>query len=64
MEAAFTVAITAASEGQENAFVPEVVRTSPGDLVEAEQAMCGLLEVRLNNFLIAVNFFFTFLPTY
>ncbi|KAL0830572.1 hypothetical protein ABMA28_002724 [Loxostege sticticalis] len=44
MEAAFSVAVTAASEGQENPFEAKVIRTSPGDLLEAEQAMCSLLE--------------------
>ncbi|XP_063826752.1 glutamate receptor ionotropic, kainate 2-like isoform X1 [Ostrinia nubilalis] len=44
MEAAFNVAVAAASEGQENPFEAKVVRTSPGDLLEAEQAMCTLLE--------------------
>lgn len=45
MEAAFSVAVAAASEGQENPFEAKVIRTSPGDLLEAEQAMCSLLEV-------------------
>ncbi|KPJ19820.1 Glutamate receptor, ionotropic kainate 2 [Papilio machaon] len=43
-EAAFNVAIEAASENQENPFVPNVIRTSPGDVVEAETAVCSLLE--------------------
>ncbi|XP_034829301.1 glutamate receptor ionotropic, kainate 2-like [Maniola hyperantus] len=43
-EAAFNVAITAASENEESPFQANVVRTSPGDILEAETAMCTLLE--------------------
>lgn len=45
LEAAFNVAITAASVDQENPFVGNVIRTSPGDIAEAEKALCTLLEV-------------------
>ncbi|KAH9630498.1 hypothetical protein HF086_000711 [Spodoptera exigua] len=44
LEAAFNIALTAASEDQENPFVPSVIRTSPGDILETENAMCKLLE--------------------
>ncbi|KOB77222.1 Ionotropic glutamate receptor, partial [Operophtera brumata] len=44
LEAAFNVAISSASEDQENPFVANVVRTAPGDIAEAEKAMCTLLE--------------------
>ncbi|KPJ04254.1 Glutamate receptor, ionotropic kainate 2 [Papilio xuthus] len=43
-EAAFNVAIEAASENQENPFVSNVIRISPDDVVEAETAVCSLLE--------------------
>ncbi|CAG5028258.1 unnamed protein product [Parnassius apollo] len=43
-EAAFNVAIEMASENQENPFVANVIKTSPGDIVEAENALCSLLE--------------------
>ncbi|CAH2241761.1 jg16325 [Pararge aegeria aegeria] len=43
-EAAFNVAITVASENEESPFEANVVRTSPGDIMEAENAMCTLLE--------------------
>ncbi|XP_023937960.2 glutamate receptor ionotropic, kainate 2-like [Bicyclus anynana] len=43
-EAAFNVAITAASENEESPFAASVVRTPPGDIMEAETAMCTLLE--------------------
>lgn len=45
LEAALNVAISSASEEQENPFVANVVRTAPGDIAEAEKAMCTLLEV-------------------
>lgn len=47
MEAAFSVAVTAASKDQTNPFEAKIIRTSPGDLLEAEQAMCKLLEVMI-----------------
>ncbi|XP_013190560.2 glutamate receptor ionotropic, kainate 2-like [Amyelois transitella] len=43
-EAAFNVAVNTASEGHENPFVAKVSRTSPGDLIEAEDAVCSLFE--------------------
>ncbi|XP_013173425.1 PREDICTED: glutamate receptor ionotropic, kainate 2-like [Papilio xuthus] len=43
-EAAFNVAIEAASENQENPFISNVIRISPDDVVEAETAVCSLLE--------------------
>lgn len=46
-QAAFNIALTRASEGQDNPFVANVVRTSPGDLLEVEQAFCALLEVSI-----------------
>lgn len=45
LEAAFNVALSAASADQESPFVASVLRTSPGDIAEAEKAMCTLLEV-------------------
>lgn len=56
MEAAFIVAIGAASENQENPFLPSVVRTAPGDILEAEKAMCSILEVPINFQKIFINF--------
>lgn len=44
LEAAFAVAINDASKDAENPFVPSVTKTSPGDILEAEKAMCTLLE--------------------
>ncbi|CAH2982565.1 unnamed protein product [Chilo suppressalis] len=44
MEAAFTVAIDAVSTDTDNPFQANVARTSPGDLLESEEAMCSLLE--------------------
>ncbi|XP_013138195.1 PREDICTED: glutamate receptor ionotropic, kainate 2-like [Papilio polytes] len=46
-EAAFNVAIQEASENQDNPFVGNVIRTSPDDAVEAENAICSLLESNL-----------------
>ncbi|XP_026489807.2 glutamate receptor ionotropic, kainate 2-like [Vanessa tameamea] len=43
-EAAFNVAIDAVSQDEENPFVGNVIKTSPGDLLEAENAMCSLME--------------------
>ncbi|CAG9562718.1 unnamed protein product [Danaus chrysippus] len=43
-QATFDVAIEAASENEKNAFVSSVIKTSPGDINEAERAMCSLLE--------------------
>lgn len=48
-EAVFDVAIKSASENQENPFVANVIKTSPGDIVEAENALCSLLEVSNHN---------------
>lgn len=45
LEAAFNIALTAASKDPENPFVANVIRTSPGDILETETAMCTLLEV-------------------
>ncbi|KAJ8723326.1 hypothetical protein PYW08_003238 [Mythimna loreyi] len=44
LEAAFNIALTTASEEQENPFVANVVKTPPGDILEAENAICTLLE--------------------
>ncbi|KAL4716078.1 hypothetical protein ACJJTC_013855 [Scirpophaga incertulas] len=44
MEAAFTVAAAAASDGSETPFETTVVRTAPGDLLETERAMCSIFE--------------------
>ncbi|XP_068617321.1 glutamate receptor ionotropic, kainate 2-like [Battus philenor] len=46
-EAAFKVAVDMMSENQENPFVANVIKTSPGDIIEAENAMCTLLESNL-----------------
>lgn len=64
MEAAFNVAVTAASEGLENPFVPEVVRSSPGDSIEAQQAMCGLLEVPICINLLKISAIHNFIKVY
>lgn len=45
LEAAFNVAIAEVSEGQDNPFLGNVIKTSPGDILEAENAICSLLEV-------------------
>lgn len=47
-EAAFNVAIDTVSENEENKFVANVIKTSPGDILEAENAMCNILEVIRN----------------
>ncbi|XP_030025495.2 glutamate receptor ionotropic, kainate 3 isoform X3 [Manduca sexta] len=44
LESAFKVALAAASEGQDDPFGGTVVKTSPGDILEAESAFCSLLE--------------------
>ncbi|XP_075975529.1 glutamate receptor ionotropic, kainate 2-like [Anticarsia gemmatalis] len=44
LEAAFNVALKAASADPDNPFVASVIQTSPGDILEAEEAMCKLLE--------------------
>ncbi|CAH0586967.1 unnamed protein product [Chrysodeixis includens] len=44
LEAAFNIALTAASDDAENPFVASVVKTAPDDILEAENAMCTLLE--------------------
>ncbi|XP_045449718.1 glutamate receptor ionotropic, kainate 2-like [Melitaea cinxia] len=43
-EAAFNVAIDTVSENEDNKFVANVIKTSPGDILEAENAMCNILE--------------------
>lgn len=45
LEAAFNIALSSASDDAENPFVASVVRTPPGDILDAENAMCTLLEV-------------------
>ncbi|CAK1555309.1 unnamed protein product [Leptosia nina] len=44
LEAAFNLGITDASENEEVTFAGSVIKTSPGDLIEAENAICKLLE--------------------
>lgn len=44
-EAAFNVALKEASEDEDNPFVPNVLRTAPEDILEAENAFCSILEV-------------------
>ncbi|XP_022115207.2 glutamate receptor ionotropic, kainate 2 [Pieris rapae] len=44
LEAAFNLGVSDASKGEENPFVPKVIKTSPGDLLEAEDAICTLLD--------------------
>lgn len=55
MEAAFNVALSAVSADQESPFIANVVRTSPGDIAEAEKAMCTLLEVSAFEVLLKCN---------
>ncbi|XP_053605086.1 uncharacterized protein LOC128672163 [Plodia interpunctella] len=43
-EAALNVAIATVSADQENKFTAKVILTPPGDLVEAEDAVCSLFE--------------------
>ncbi|CAH0720015.1 unnamed protein product, partial [Brenthis ino] len=42
-EAAFNIAIAAASENEENPFVPSIYKTAPEDILEAENAFCTIL---------------------
>lgn len=44
-EAAFNVAVSEVSKDEEKPFVVNVVKTAPGDILEAENAVCNLLEV-------------------
>ncbi|XP_045498949.1 glutamate receptor ionotropic, kainate 2-like [Colias croceus] len=44
LEAAFNLGILDASQNEENPFEASVIKTSPGDLIEAENGICSLLE--------------------
>lgn len=54
MEAAFKVALADLSNKLEDPYKGEIKRTSPGDVLETEIAMCSLLEVTYSVYLIHI----------